>query len=97
MAPRSGSRGKGNKAKNDKKKKEEKGLMNLRDFYSMPMFHIAGLLREFIFRSLILDWICFHFTVVPSVLDITVITPYETQVILKVFNFLFSSKKIKYL
>ncbi|KAI3455290.1 hypothetical protein Pfo_030825 [Paulownia fortunei] len=44
MAPRS-SRGKGNKAKNEKKKKEEK--------------------------------------VVPSVLDITVITPYETQVVLK--------------
>ncbi|KAL3528895.1 hypothetical protein ACH5RR_008217 [Cinchona calisaya] len=44
MAPRSG-RGKGNKAKTDKKKKEEK--------------------------------------VVPSVLDITIITPYETQVILK--------------
>ncbi|XP_027167520.1 protein TSS isoform X2 [Coffea eugenioides] len=44
MAPRSG-RGKGNKAKTDKKKKEEK--------------------------------------VVPGVLDITVITPYETQVILK--------------
>ncbi|KAL4584573.1 hypothetical protein LXL04_009176 [Taraxacum kok-saghyz] len=44
MAPRS-SRGKGNKTKADKKKKEEK--------------------------------------VVPSVLDITIITPYETQVILK--------------
>ncbi|KAK2994489.1 hypothetical protein RJ640_021294 [Escallonia rubra] len=44
MAPRSG-RGKGNKAKGEKKKKEEK--------------------------------------VVPSVLDITVITPYETPVILK--------------
>ncbi|XP_059645026.1 protein REDUCED CHLOROPLAST COVERAGE 3 isoform X2 [Cornus florida] len=44
MAPRSG-RGKTNKAKSDKRKKEEK--------------------------------------VVPSVLDITVITPYETQVILK--------------
>ncbi|KAH9666917.1 tetratricopeptide repeat (TPR)-like superfamily protein [Citrus sinensis] len=45
MAPRSG-RGKSNKAKADKKKKEEK--------------------------------------VVPSVLDITIITPYESQVILKV-------------
>ncbi|CAI9280769.1 unnamed protein product [Lactuca saligna] len=44
MAPRS-NRGKGNKTKADKKKKEEK--------------------------------------VVPSVLDITIITPYETQVILK--------------
>ncbi|PIM98215.1 hypothetical protein CDL12_29306 [Handroanthus impetiginosus] len=44
MAPRS-SRGRGNKAKNERKKKEEK--------------------------------------VVPSVLDITVITPYETQVVLK--------------
>nr|GEY21948.1 protein TSS [Tanacetum cinerariifolium] len=44
MAPRS-NRGKGNKAKSDKKKKEDK--------------------------------------VVPSVLDITVITPYDTQVILK--------------
>ncbi|KAL1551360.1 protein TSS-like [Salvia divinorum] len=44
MAPRSG-RGKGNKAKNEKKKKEEK--------------------------------------VVPSVVDIVVITPYETQVLLK--------------
>ncbi|KAK9229464.1 hypothetical protein WN944_022426 [Citrus x changshan-huyou] len=45
MAPRSG-RGKSNKAKADKKKKEEK--------------------------------------VVPSVLDITIITPYESQVVLKV-------------
>ncbi|CAA2955079.1 Hypothetical predicted protein [Olea europaea subsp. europaea] len=44
MAPRTG-RGKGNKAKTEKKKKEEK--------------------------------------VVPFVLDISVITPYETQVILK--------------
>ncbi|KAK4375466.1 hypothetical protein RND71_006143 [Anisodus tanguticus] len=44
MAPRSG-RGKGNRAKTDKKKKEEK--------------------------------------VIPSVLDITIITPYETQVVLK--------------
>ncbi|GAY62762.1 hypothetical protein CUMW_220370 [Citrus unshiu] len=44
MAPRSG-RGKSNKTKADKKKKEEK--------------------------------------VVPSVLDITIITPYESQVILK--------------
>ncbi|KAL8042966.1 hypothetical protein ABFX02_09G087500 [Erythranthe guttata] len=44
MAPKS-SKGKGNKSKNDKKKKEEK--------------------------------------VVPSVLDITVITPYETQLVLK--------------
>ncbi|KAF3651025.1 putative Cupredoxin superfamily protein [Capsicum annuum] len=44
MAPRSG-RGKGNKAKTEKKKKEEK--------------------------------------VIPSVLDITVVTPYDTQVVLK--------------
>ncbi|XP_060167908.1 protein REDUCED CHLOROPLAST COVERAGE 3 [Lycium barbarum] len=44
MAPRSG-RGKGNRAKTDKKKKEEK--------------------------------------VIPSVLDITIITPYETEVVLK--------------
>ncbi|GAY62744.1 hypothetical protein CUMW_220250 [Citrus unshiu] len=47
MAPISG-RGKSNKAKADKKKKEEKG-----------------------------------FNLVPSVLDITIITPYESQVVLK--------------
>lgn len=44
MAPRSG-RGKGNKAKTDKKKKEEK--------------------------------------VIPSILDISIVTPYETEVVLK--------------
>ena len=78
MAPRSG-RGKGNKSKNEKKKKEEKGEKLIPKFISsMPQFihqlhfPLSSILTS---RSSV---------VVPSVVDITVITPYETQVLLKV-------------
>ena len=94
MAPRSG-RGKGNKGKTEKKKKEEKG----ENSSGLKAFLLIFLLGNFTSKF-------FCFAVVPSVLDITVITPYESQVILKVigvffFFFLFSihqkeKKKIIY-
>lgn len=82
MAPRS-SRGKGNKAKNEKKKKEEKG-QKFPEFLSILFLFFLIFFFNFVFSI-------FFFAVVPSALDITVITPYETQVVLKVQ--LYSSSK----
>lgn len=76
MAPRTG-RGKGNKAKTEKKKKEEKGKKMTQKFKILNIPVSPFLLIHFC-------QFCSCSAVVPFVLDISVITPYETQVILKV-------------
>lgn len=90
MAPRS-ARGKANKSKAEKKKKEEKGLYlhctlihkGPFVYYFFSKSHSYLFVNPFFFFFLL--FIYLH-SVVPSVLDITVITPYETQVIVKVLT-----------
>ena len=76
MAPKTGKT-KPHKAKGDKKKKEEKGLVIILFFVFVPMVTPWQHILKYLF-------LFFVFAVLPAVIEITVETPEDSQVTLKV-------------
>lgn len=82
MAPKSG-KGKSNKAKTEKKKKEDKGFTL---FCSINSKQFNFILPFFLHNPFCFSTVFFFFSAVvaPSLVDITVVTPYDSHLVLKV-------------
>lgn len=89
MPPRSG-KGKSNKAKADKKKKEEKGVLLLINITTIVLYIIYWYVyryccREFNWYAFLQCLFSFAAAAAPSLVDITVVTPYDAEILLKVY------------
>ena len=84
MAPKAG-RGRGNRARGDKKKKEEKSMQSYPSILP-EYFSYTYILMILSLKGYYCAFDCSSLPVVPAAIDVTVVTPYESQVTLKVLE-----------